>query len=452
MKGLQRTIAAVLLCMTVCCMLVTVSAETQEELTAESVKRFVDGFMQENMDKYHVPASGVAVVSGDDVLFTGAYGYESIENDIPADGDTSMFSIGSMSKIFVYTAMMQLYEQGLLDFDAPVEQYIDFEIDTSFDDPILISDLYNHTAGFEEKLYLLKARSYEEIQSLEDWLQTCKTKQVRVPGRYTAYSNYGITLLALIVENISGMPYYDYIQANILDPLGMDSTLTDQKPVAHIVSGYRYNPADGTYMLQPDEFWNVGPAGAMKTTPADAAKFLIAQLNNGKYDGNSIMEPGTMQLMHTATFTYEDSFNGMAHGMIEGSYNGYQYVSHGGTTSYQFTAFNVYEDLNLGIYITSGCDGGSILNALFCKEFIDHFYDSNLEEAAYMDGVDLRPFQGSYHMARSNYTTIEKILRWANSIELKVEGDRLLSSTGQVYRAIGPMMVVDETGNEKIMV
>jgi len=441
--GFKRVVVSIMLCMLVCCPAITAFAESKETLDDESVKYFVDALIEEKMEAYHVPACSVAIVYGDDLVFTEAYGYENIEENVLADENVSLFSIGSMTKTFTYTAAMQLYEQGKLDLDAPVSQYIDFEIDKTYDTPILVSDLFNHTAGYEEILYGIQAGSYEEIKPLEEWLETNLPNQVNAPGTYTAYSNHGITLLALVIQNISGLSINEYIETNILEPLKMDHTVIDQKPVPHLVKGYEYNPKTESFILQKDEFWNVGPAGAMKLTAVDAAKYMSAHLNGGEYDGVSIMKPETMALMHSTSFTYDKRLPGMAHGLIEGNYNGHEYVSHGGTTSYMHTRFYMYEDLGLGLYITSVTSGARALNSEFCSGFLDHFFDSKIEESVYMDSTDLDRYAGSYHMARSSYTTFEKILRWTNSIEFQTQGSELISSTGQTYRQIEPLYFED---------
>ncbi len=199
----------------------------------------------------------VVVVKDGQVLLAKGYGYADVEKRIPVDAEHTLFRPGSVTKLFTWTAVMQLVEQGKIDLQADVNTYLTaFQIPATYPQPITMLDLMAHTAGFEEpQSRIWWQSSAEEMTSLEDYLAQNMPARVYPPGQMPAYSNYGATLAGYIVEQVSGEPYEQYIEAHIFTAAGHGSqhhgTAVCPRALAPDMSqGYSFN---GSY--QPYEPW-----------------------------------------------------------------------------------------------------------------------------------------------------------------------------------------------------
>ena len=133
---------------------------------------FVDGLMVAEMATNHVPGAVVVVVKDGEVFFAKGYGYADLESRMPVNPQTTLFRPGSVSKLFVWTAIMQLVEQGKLSLDADVNEYLDFTIPATYPQPITLKNLMAHTPGFEDSGEGLFKINPDEVVTLEEMLKT----------------------------------------------------------------------------------------------------------------------------------------------------------------------------------------------------------------------------------------------------------------------------------------
>ena len=183
----------------------------------------VDSFIEER--KGGLAACSVAVLDGDKTIFRKDYGMSDIENNLLADEDT-VYEWGSISKLLIWVSVMQLQEEGKLDLDADIEEYLPegFLSKRKYSDKITILNLMNHNAGWQETTYDVEVNDPKDIVPLEQALRESEPSQVYHPGEITAYSNWGSTLAAFIVERISGTEYSQYVREHIFEPIGMNHT------------------------------------------------------------------------------------------------------------------------------------------------------------------------------------------------------------------------------------
>ena len=185
------------------------------------LESFLDDLLKNEMEEYHIAGAAVSVVKDGELFFTKGYGYANLEKDIPVDPEQTLFRIGSVTKLFTATAVMQLVEQGKLDLDADINTYLDFRIPDTYPQPITIKNLLTHTSGFEDRLADVLVSDAADIVPARGWLVSHMHARVRPPGDSPAYSNYNAMLAGYIVARVSGQPYDEYIQDHILNPLGM---------------------------------------------------------------------------------------------------------------------------------------------------------------------------------------------------------------------------------------
>ena len=193
------------------------------ELDPTELGAYVEGFVTGRMYDEGVVGVTVAIVKDGQRIFSRGYGFDDLEAQRHVDASRSLFRPGSISKTFTWTAIMQLHEQGELDLEEDIQSYLpNVAIAKAFDRPITVLDLMAHRPGFEESaLGHLIGNKPEAVLSLVDYLNSHQPKRVYPPGEVPAYSNYGAGLAGLIVANVSGLPFEDYMEQRILLPLGM---------------------------------------------------------------------------------------------------------------------------------------------------------------------------------------------------------------------------------------
>src|SRR4051812_3310414 len=142
---------------------------------------FLDGVMTANLRDKHVAGATVAVVKDGQVFFTKGYGWADAARRAPVSGDSTLFRIGSISKLFTWTSVMQLVEQGKLDLDTDVNRYLDFKIPATYPQPITLRSIMTHSPGFEEDGRDLIAEDSVHIYGLGPWVKSHVPARVRPP-------------------------------------------------------------------------------------------------------------------------------------------------------------------------------------------------------------------------------------------------------------------------------
>lgn len=411
----------------------------------DELEAFFDGVFVMQQEQYRVPGIAVAVVKDGQLLFTKGYGFADLENSLPTDPYTTLHRTGSNSKILVWTAVMQLVEQGQLNLYTDISSYLDFPIPTKTADgkevlPITLHHLMTHTAGFEDVNTQLLVTKAEAIQPLGQYVRDNLPGRVSPPGSVMGYSNYGTSLAAYIVELVSGQAFASYVQEHILAPLEMTMSTFDQPlppDLASLMSqGYYYK--GGKYTPAEFEYLQAYPAGALTSTVADMANLIIAQLQLGAFKEARILQEETALLMQTQQFTGHTELPGMTYGFIESDYNGYRVLSHGGDTFFFHTGLYFLPEEQVGLYVTYNSMDSAPARWPFFKSFMDRFFPDQSE------GVDPRPinlgtennYRGVFHQARSNYTMPEAWVRFLQNITLDVDQDGylLLQANGELTR------------------
>jgi len=246
------------------------AASGPHEMTAADVEAFLDGLVPLQIKEDDVAGVTISVVKDGKLLFAKGYGYADVEKKKPVSPQETLFRPGSISKLFTWTAVMQLFEQGKLDLDRDVNEYLDYKIPDAFGKPITLKNIMTHTPGFEEQIKDLFLTDSTK-PNLGQYLKTHIPARIYPPGTVPAYSNYATTVAGYIVERISGKPFDEYVAENILKPLNMTrSTFTQPLPseLAPLMSsGYRLGSAEAG----PFEVINAFPAGSLSSSATDMA-------------------------------------------------------------------------------------------------------------------------------------------------------------------------------------
>ncbi len=384
------------------------------------LETFLDGVISKQMRVDHIPGAAVSVVKDGQLLFAKGYGSADLQAGRPVNAQTTLFRVGSVSKLFTATAVLQLAEQGKLNLHADVNTYLKtFRIPATYPHPITLANLLTHTAGFEGRDTVLQAaRTASDLKPLGQLLAEHIPARVRPPGELTAYSNYGMALAGYIVEQVSGMPFEQYVEQHIFQPLGMDSS-TFRQPVearlsADLSQGYTYS--NGVYRPDPFEVIGVPPAGAMSATATDMARFMLAQLQHGRLGNERILQAATAQAMQTQQFTNDPRVpGGMAYGFEVHYRNGQRLLVHPGGTADFYSLLALLPEQQVGVFVAYNSFGGAadFLSYPFLQAFLDHYFAVPTEprqSAPAGFAQRISQISGTYWGTDRSYTTYEKLL------------------------------------------
>src|SRR5216684_3491451 len=318
-------------------------------LTRQDFETFLDALIPSQLQNRDIAGAVVSVVKDGQVLFAKGYGYADFAAKKPVLADQTLFRPGSISKLFTCTAVMQLVEQGKLDLDKDVNEYLDFKIPTAYSQPVTLRRIMTHTAGFEEWGKELFVTSAADLERPSVYLPKHLPVRIFAPGTVPAYSNYAMSVAGYIVQRVSGERFEDYVANHIYKPLGMiHSTFVQPLPaeLEPLMSrGYQVASSPAKSF----EFVNGAPAGSMSTSGADMARFAIAHLQDGRYGDAQILKPETARLMHSRTFGPVPELTGMALAFFQEDQNGHKIVGHGGDTAWFHSHLHLILDANVGM-------------------------------------------------------------------------------------------------------
>jgi CubicO group peptidase (beta-lactamase class C family) len=388
------------------------TAPAPHVLEHNDLEAFFDGVIPLQLERSDVAGASVLLMKDGQVLLQKGYGYADLSKKLPVNPETTIFRLASISKLFTWVSVMQLAEQGKLNIDTDVNQYLDFQIDPALDKPITLRNLMTHTGGFEEVIRDLIFVDPKIAQPLREFLMQNQPRRIYPPGEIPAYSNYGVGLAGYIVQRVSGQPFESYVEEHIFQPLAMNhSSFRQPLPpsLAPLASdGYRSNtekPAIGFEIIQP------APAGALSTTPPDMRRFAEAMLNGGLLDGHQILRRETLAEMWTRQFAASDHLPAMCMGFYQVWRNGLHFIGHEGDLIAFHSMFFLepHEKLVLFISYNSAGSANKTRDELL-RAFTDRYYPFTSTPALQKASPDeLSAMTGTYESTRRAESTKMKL-------------------------------------------
>ncbi len=377
-----------------------VYAQTSGQPTFEQI---TDDYMQTVLNDYHVAGAAVSVVKDGKIYFQKGYGYTDLSKKTPVNAETTAFQVASVSKLFTATAAMQMVSQNKLSLNQDVNQYLTaFKIINPYSKPVTLEQLLTHTSGLDirDPLYLKSKGDifFQSMEPLESVLKKNLPPVVREPGTFCQYNVYAMALAGYLVEKASGMPFDRYVTENLLKPLGMNHSsygLT-ASILSNMTKPYQYK--NGKYTETAYTLISDHPSGSICATASDMAKFMLMHLNDGQYEGKSILPRDVAENMHAHHYPADSRLTGYTLGFYEAIRNGYRTIEFGGYLPSFSSKMTLLPEKNIGLFVTINTDSKD--SGKVCNELIDQFYgyfterkDAGESSPAFADKVpfDMNP-------------------------------------------------------------
>ena len=315
-----------------------------------------------------LPGVAVGVVADQDLVWASGYGYADTKAKRPMTAATK-FRMASHSKLFTATAIMQLREQGKVRLDDPVSKYLPwFQVKPAGEDdgPITIEQLLDHASGLPREAgahwTTLQFPTEDEVRKLITDRQAAFAPAVR-----WKYSNLAYTIAGMVVEQVSGQKWADYVEQHIFGPLGMAASSVDRN-VDGLAVGYGRRMPDGSREVLPfTDARGMASATGITSTVEDMAKFVSAQFRTGRMGGRQILSTGSLREMHRVRSVENDWTSGTGIGFGVSRIAGKTYVGHGGGYPGYTTQTFIQLDSKVGVIVltnTNDSNPGDIARQL----------------------------------------------------------------------------------------
>lgn len=348
-----------------CALLLGVAAlgGAQDSIPAQGryadVARALTQLVEHERAQKGIPAISISLVDGRRIVWAQGFGWADSTAGVRASAST-VYRVGSVSKLFTDVGIMRLVEHKALDLDAPIQRYLpDFHPKNPFGGEITIRELTSHRAGltreppignyFDDSTRTLAAT----VASLNS------TSLVYKPGTHTKYSNAGIAVLGYVLERTQHESFYPYLKRAVLAPMGLEHSAFEPLPDvrAHLAKADMWT-LDGRRFDAPTFQLGMGPCGSMYSTVLDLGRFVEILLGHGlTSDGKRVLAASTLDSMWMPQFAAPGATSGYGIGFNIGGLDGHRTIGHDGAIYGFATAVLALPDDSLGVVVTATLDG-----------------------------------------------------------------------------------------------
>lgn len=339
-------------------------------LTAQSAKQLsnfahkkevLSKEIRKMLDETGIPSISIAIIKEDSIVWAEAFGYSNMKTKTAATSSTA-YATGSTIKPFMSVAIMQLIEKGILDLDRPVNEYLK-QPNTAFSafgKSITLRHLLSHQSGLPSEAEFIDLWGTEQRKTLQEITQALKP--IRPPEETYAYANNGFVVAALVIENVTGLSYGEYVNRNILEPLNLN-TVGFFKPTPETVEqiALPYTLAYNKAFPSRLEYSQPYPSGGFTfLSPSQMSRFLMLYLNEGWYKDKKVLTKESIQNFSQTSFGHE--YYGLAIGVEKA--NDQTLLFHDGLQIGYTASFKVNIDSKTGVYLMANATAEKQLNAL----------------------------------------------------------------------------------------
>lgn len=449
MKNYFQSLIAVSLCILLVFLGSNYSkAETVAPITLnpKDVEVFTNKVIPEKMKKENAAGVALVVVKDNQILFQKGFGFSDKEKNIPIDPKKTVFRLASISKVFTASAVMQLVEQGKIDLNKDIVNYMGgLKYQNNMGEPVTMEHLLTHTTGFDYVDPRPEDIHYQnnDYTMLKDYVEDNMPTVVRKPGDTYTYDNFASMLQGYIVQNLTNTPFYKYMAKNVFYPLEMhnSSFVMTNFIKEKLATGY---DAKGNvipfYQTRPTDM----PQGSMFSTGSDVANFMIAQLNDGKFKNNQILQKETVEDMQKTKFALHPKYPNMTYGFeffSPQSHNGQYVFGKGGNIPGFSSLMWLIPEHKIGVFVVTNKDSSALPVEVFDDFMNEYFPDKTKPEYLKPNEEELKKFEGVYRDLR-----LKNLMSHVNISEGKLYvSDKAYGK--QELKQIDPLLFEDEKGN-----
>ncbi|MBT8288588.1 MAG: beta-lactamase family protein [Bacteroidia bacterium] len=435
------------------CMFYSMNAQ-QDSILVDPPKLFqlqsyIDSLAHAGMEKYHIPGAIVTIVTDSSHVFNKGYGYADYKAKIPVDKDKSIFRIASITKTFTALAVMQLVEEGKLNLQADIRNYLpDDDFDFLSESPITLHHLLTHTAGFDLTDTGDAALVPEKIIPLEEMARRHMPDRIYEPGDVHSYSNFGYTLIGYIIQEVSGIPYEEYIQTKIFKPLKMNHSGIKQplpEPIKpNLVKSYVWE--DEQVELTRD-FTNTLPGGGVIASAKDMSHYMLMHLNGGSFKETELLSSEFHEMLTSQHYGSKDTRYGICYAFFENRWTGRRSIEHSGGQLGFVSLMVLIPETGTGIFIAQNNrkDAGGFRYDM-TRAILDTlvgFKENNFDSIVSPKNISAiaKNYTGVYKQMNYPKNTFERISRlfgmFSTEYKIEYDGAGSLTTYGDSYVHMG---------------
>lgn len=427
----------------------TNATSSKGSFNGKEIEAFADPIFAQKMKEYNVNGSNFVVVKDGRVLVNKGYGYADKEKKTLVDKNT-VFQIASVSKTFTALAALQLVEQGKMELDHDINAYLGgMKVPNETETPLTLRSMLSYTTGFDypDKANFVAPEYVDQDIPMKKFMTEHMPTVVRTPGEAYTYDNFAFLLAGYAIENVSGTPFYKYMENHVFKPLGMNSTSARFTPELLARMATHYGP-DGnphpTFGHAPTD----GPQGSILSTGEDMAKYLTLFQQQGSVNGKQIISKETTKMMQTYSVFANELLPMTTIGGFEGYrndlMNGYHVVLKGGNMPGHQSLIVLLPEENTAFYMSYNND--TMMSLDIYEALMDHYFPEKKapETPTYLPlpASEAIKYTGTYlntrfYFLKSNFTYADGNL----IMETGTSGTHTL-------RMINPLLFVDESGNK----
>ncbi|PHF08456.1 serine hydrolase [Bacillus wiedmannii] len=423
-------------------------AETVAPITLnpKDVEAFTNKVIPEKMKKENAAGVALVVVKDNQILFQKGFGFSDKEKNTPIDPKKTVFRLASISKVFTASAVMQLVEQGKIELNKDIVNYMGgLKYQNNMGEPVTMEHLLTHTTGFDYVDPRSEDIHYQDndYTMLKDYVEDNMPTVVRKPGDTYTYDNFASMLQGYIVQNLTNTPFYKYMAKNIFYPLEMhnSSFVMTNFIKEKLATGYdAKGNAIPFYQTRPTDM----PQGSMFSTGSDVANFMITQLNDGKFKNNQILQKETVEDMQKTKFALHPKYPNMTYGFeffSPQSHNGQYVFGKGGNIPGFSSLMWLIPEHKIGVFVVTNKDSSALPVEVFDDFMNEYFPDKTKPEYLKPNEEELKKFEGVYRDLR-----LKNLMSHVNISEGKLYvSDRVYGK--QELKQIDPLLFEDEKGN-----
>ena len=444
----------------ICLCLLIASPSESQDFSALSV--LCDSLFQIGIKERMIPGGAISLVRGNTILIAKGYGYADWSNKRPVSLERTLFQIGSVGKIITAMSVLHLVEQGKLDLNNDIRIYLDdFPFDESFQSPISVKHLLTHTAGFEDRVIGYAAQTKQGIEPLRQHLKERLPGRFQEAGQSISYSNYSYALAGLIVENISGVSFIEFVERNFLSPLKMEHSTYDladnDRDSFDYAKGYIIK--NGEFVKQPLFHTHAKPAGGLCSSASEMTNLMMMLLNDGVFQGEQLLQKESIEMMFQRQFSNHPNLTGYTLGFEEQLLNGYPAVAKGGQTPGFVSALLLVPEQRMGVFITSNVSADDFIE-MFIRHFTRRLF--KVADRASLSNTErteesVKRFAATYRSNRYNHHTIEDFVAlFRESVFVNATENGTLtcfhSGARQEYKPISPRIFQNTQNNDDFLI